>query len=381
MARREWQDPSILERESSAGREYYIRYRVKVLEMEAGKPVIKRVEKWRSLGLCAEMTKRQAEREKDRIMREVNGQVYTVQSQVPFAAFAKIFDENHVAFLATPTQNNYRQQMRTHILPAFQGMKLCEVGPLKVQQLFRLLESAGIAKTTRNTIRGVLSALFKCARKWRYMETPSPTLDLDIGGGPKRIRPCKVPTLEQVQMLMAECDGDIPLLIETLYTTGMRISEAAGLIVSDLDFGQGRINVRRRNCRGDIGDTKSDAGFRDLPMGAVLKLLRKHIAGKAPTDPVFTYQGEPIVDNLLLANYLTPRMKKLGIKFPGFGWHSFRRLHLSLMNRNGMTLFDLRRQAGHADIRTTQQYIVDDMAQRTEAVNALPRLQLVKKRA
>src|SRR5579872_6305943 len=178
MARREWQNPSILERESVAGREWYIRYRVKVLEMEDGKPVIRRVEKWRALGLCAKMTKHKAEREKNRIMNEVNGQVYTVQSQVPFTAFVKVFDENHIAHLATPTQNNYRQQLRTHITPAFEDKKLCDVGPLQVQQLFHALEAAKIAKTTRNTIRGVLSALFKCAKKWRYLETANPTEDL-----------------------------------------------------------------------------------------------------------------------------------------------------------------------------------------------------------
>lgn len=379
MARREYQNPSILERNSALGPEWYIRYRVKVLEMEDGKPVIHRREKWQSLGLCSKMTKRQAEREKDRIMREVNGQVYTVQSQVPFSAFVKIFDENHVAHLAAPTQRNYRQQLRTHITPAFGEMKLCDIGPLQVQQLFRTLEAANIAKTTRNTIRGVLSALFKCARKWRFLETANPTLDLDIGGGPRRVRPCKVPTPEQVGRLIEACDGDIPLLIETLYTTGMRISEAAGLLVSDLNFEMGFMSVCRRNCRGDIGDTKSEAGTRDLAMGVVREALRAHVARKQPTDQVFTYQGEPIVDNTLLANYLTPRMKKLGIKFPGFGWHTFRRLHLSLMNRNGLTLFDLRRQAGHADVRTTQRYIVDDLEQRTEATNALPRLVLVKK--
>ena len=178
---------------------------------------------------------------------------------------------------------------------------------------------------------------------------------------------------------MDACDSDVPLLIEALYTTGMRISEAAGLLVSDLDFDRGIMTVRRRNCRGDIGDTKSEAGLRDLAMGGITEALKDHVAGKKPDQPVFTYQGEPIVDNTLLANYLTPRMVKLGIKFPGFGWHTFRRLHLSLMNRAGLTLFDLRRQAGHADVRTTQRYIVDDLGQRAEATNALPRLVLVKK--
>jgi integrase len=57
---------------------------------------------------------------------------------------------------------------------------------------------------------------------------------------------------------MSECDGDVPLLIETLLSTGMRISEAAGLAVGDLDFVRGLIFVTRRRCRGDVGQTKSE---------------------------------------------------------------------------------------------------------------------------
>jgi hypothetical protein len=42
------------------------------------------------------------------------------------------------------------------------------------------------------------------------------------------------------------------------------------------------------------------------------------------------------------------------------------------MALNGLSLFDLRQQAGHADLRTTQKYIADDVNRRAEAVKALP---------
>ena len=70
---------------------------------------------------------------------------------------------------------------------------------------------------------------------------------------------------------------------------------------------------------------------------------------------------------LPIAVQLSPRMVQLGIKFAGFGWHTFRRLHLSMMDQRGLSLFELRRQAGHADVRTTQRYIADDVGRRAEA--------------
>src|SRR4029077_8540433 len=103
---------------------------------------------------------------------------------------------------------------------------------------------------------------------------------------------------------------------------------------------------------------------RSLPMGDLLRGLREHVAFKAPADPVFTHAGNPVSGSRLLGDYLTPRMVALGIKFPGFGWHTFRRLHLSMMDQRGLSLFELRRQAGHADVRTTQRYIADDVGRR-----------------
>src|SRR5580658_3536424 len=214
MSRREWQNPSILEREGVKGREYYIRYRIKRLEMVDGKPAIKRVEKWRALGLCANMTKRQAEREKDRLMREVNNEVYTVQSQVRFGKLLMAFRENHIPTLAAPSQATYKQHLHAYIEPAFKDMRLCDIGTLQIEQLFRLMEQRGLSRGTRDTTKGILRSIFGCAKRWGLIDTESPTKTASIGGGPRQVRQCRLPSLEDVQRLMEACDGDVPLLIE-----------------------------------------------------------------------------------------------------------------------------------------------------------------------
>src|SRR5438094_6287895 len=83
MARREHQMPKVLRQEGP--RPYwYVRYRVKVL---VGKNQIKRQEKWHRLGYCHEMSKREANRLRDRIMQQINREVYTLQSQIEFGEF------------------------------------------------------------------------------------------------------------------------------------------------------------------------------------------------------------------------------------------------------------------------------------------------------
>lgn len=388
MARREWQNPSILERQGAGGREYYIRYRVKVLEIVDGKAVIRRPQKFHVLGLCKEMGKREAEREKTRIMKEINNQSYTIQSHIPFADFVEMFRKDHLPTLAKPTQDTYEQQIRSRLLPAFGKMELCEVTALEIQRLMIAMEHAKdedgnpapIARTTRHTVLGILGSIFECAKKWHYLETQSPTKDVVVGGGPRRVRECRVPSMEDVQRLMEAVDPEIALLIETLCSTGMRISEAAGWRAEGIDLQNGVARVTRRMCRGDDGPTKSEAGVRELPLGDLLPVFAKYKARLEPSDHVFLWRGEPIQDNTLLANYLSPIMKRLGIKYPGFGFHTFRRLHITLMQRQGLSLFDMRLQAGHGNIKTTQQYVADDLGNRRRAVENMQKgLRLVKK--
>ncbi len=367
MSRREWQDPSILTRTGAQGPEYYIRYRVKVLV--GG--IIEKHEKWKTLGLCKEMSLRQAEREKARILRDVNTQVFTAQAQMRFSEVLKYFREQHVPTLADPSQKTYLQHLHAYIEPRFKDSRLCDVGTLQLEQMFSAMQTDGLSRATRNTTKGICKAIFGCARKWQFTGE-NPVKLAKIGGGPRRVRECRVPTLEDVGRLLDACEGDVPLLIETLYSTGMRISEAAGLRVGDMNFATGVVSIGRRICRGSVGDTKSEKGKRRVGMGGAAAKLRAHVAGRGAEDLVFTWEGKAICDNVLLADYLTPIMEDLGIKFPGFGWHTFRRLHLTEMDKRGMTLPELQRQAGHADVRTTMRYIADDVEHRAAASRELP---------
>src|ERR1035437_6632408 len=192
MARREFQNPSILERDTPRGRVWYIRYRTKQTAWVDGKPIIKRKEEWRELGLCSKMSKHQAERKKDEIMRGINGECFTINASIPWEQFVEVFDRNHIAALATPTQANYRQQLKSHITPSLKQYRLSQIGPLEVQAIFNGKE-AELARQTRTTIRGVLRSAFTCARLWKLIDT-DPMEGVNVGGGPRPVRECRFPT-------------------------------------------------------------------------------------------------------------------------------------------------------------------------------------------
>jgi len=103
MARREFQMPGVL-RQNGPRPYWYIRYRVKIL---VGKNHIQRKERWHKLGYCDEMTKREALRLRDELMRSVNREVYTIQSHIPFEDFVKIYKREHIPTLSVGAQADF----------------------------------------------------------------------------------------------------------------------------------------------------------------------------------------------------------------------------------------------------------------------------------
>jgi hypothetical protein len=130
MARREHQMPNVLRQEGP--RPYwYLRYRVKVL---VGKNEIKRQEKWHRLGYCDDMTKREAKRLRDEIMKQINREVYTLRSHMDFEEFVNVYKKKHLPTLSSGAQAKYTSLLDNHILPYFAGQKLSDLDTENIQE-------------------------------------------------------------------------------------------------------------------------------------------------------------------------------------------------------------------------------------------------------
>ena len=393
MARREFQNPSILEDETPRGIVFYIRYRVSSLKVGPhGETIRVRPEKRHVLGFKREginarnpnaITYHQAERLKAEIMRDVNGQVYTIQAHIPVREFLKIYREQFLPNLKKPSQIIYDQWLRVYIEPFWGAKRLCDVNPVGVQMFLNGLtytrgkgdqaQQVPIAPTTRDGIRGVLASIFKVAKLWGYWKGESPVVSASARkSGPKRVREKRIPTPEQVRTIMDSVDAQRRLIIETLMWTGMRVSECLGLKPRAFDLDRGLVRITERQCRGDVDTPKSPYSVRSLPLGTLTERYREMISAMERDAFVFTdAQGRPYKDCELLANYLTPRLVKLGLKWPGFGWHTFRRALASWMDQAGASVFEIMDQLGHGDVNTTRLYIIGDVKRRAKIVTGM----------
>lgn len=144
---------------------WYIRYRQTML---VGKDQIERKEIWHPLGFCDVITKRKAMRLREQVLHQINNQVFTIQSQIPFEEFVKMYSEHHLVTLPPGGRKRDLSLLKNHILPAFTGRKLCEVGAQEIQAFLNAKDADGLSYWTRKAMHAILGAIITKADDWRY---------------------------------------------------------------------------------------------------------------------------------------------------------------------------------------------------------------------
>ena len=336
--------------------------------MLVGNKEITRKEVWHRLGYCDGMSNREARRLRDEVMRDVNREVYTIQSHIRFGDFVQIYKEQHIRTLGAGTKAKYLHHLKRHILPAFGALKLSGVDREIVQRFLNAKEKEGLAWWTRSDLKNIICGIFTKASDWGYWDGRNPTIRASLGR--KRLkRERRILTDAQFRLLLSALPELVQLMVETAVSTGMRISEILGLKWGCVDLDRSLVWVRERYYRGDTDEPKSERSRRVLPLGYLVEAYRRRRAGcPTPSGYVFEKDGEPMDDRALLKDVIRPAAKQLGIYFQGFGWHSFRRQNLTVIQEEGATTFEAQAQAGHSRPIMTGEYTVVHLERRKAAV-------------
>jgi hypothetical protein len=137
--------------------------------------------------------------------------------------------------------------------------------------------------------------------------------------------------------------------------------------VGRVDLEQGITFIEERNYRGDTDVPKTERSRRALPLGHLLDVYRQFKPVDAsPDDYVFHIDGRPMDGLAIARRHIKPAANKLGFDFPGFGWHTFRRQNLTLIQEEGATAIEAQAQAGHARPVMTAEYTFFDMERREQ---------------
>ncbi len=185
----------------------------------------------------------------------------------------------------------------------------------------------------------------------------NPASELDIPRDGKRL-PRVVLSIPEVEAILAEADPSDPMglrdraLLELLYSTGLRRTEAANLAIYDADFHRRLIAVRE-------GKNKRD---RVVPIGErALAWLDKYLLEGRPQllthehEALFvTDYGEPCLPAFIAAR-MRKYMECAGINKPG-ATHLLRHACATHMLEGGADIRFLQAMLGHEKLETTAIY-------------------------
>jgi integrase len=282
------------------------------------------------------------------------------------AEYAESWLEGKRAFLKPDTLRSYAQNLNTHLLPAFGGWHLRDIGRRDIKEVLGRKLTEGLERSTVLTILAVLRAVLSDAREDEILVgNPAAALGRqlrlqDVGReAPERVRAMDRGQLER--FLAAARDALTFPLFAVMVKTGLRLGEALGVQWGDLDLEAREAKITRAwgHMRAEHSPKSGHGRTIDLSPG-VVALLRSHktrLAERALAEGrefsawVFpSPQGRPWTHEVVRRDF-GRAIRRAGLQH--FSPHDLRHTYASMLIADGVSLAYVQSQLGHAKITMT----------------------------
>jgi integrase len=262
-----------------------------VLDLGRG-PDGKRVRKWHS----GYRTKKLAEAARVELLAQRQHGAYVDPSKLTVAGlFDRVFDYLESIGRDARTVERHRELARLHVVPYLGGMRLQQLAPVHLSELYaRLLREGrrdgrpgGLAPRTVGHVHRTVHRALRQAVRWQLLAR-NPASDLELPTVPKS--EMVTLTREQARALLGAAKAR-PLmywLVLLGVATGARLGELLALRWADVDLDAGAVRVGRSRRivggRMEVKPPKTEAGERTVALGpaavVALKRLRVEQAGR-----------------------------------------------------------------------------------------------------
>ena len=287
-------------------------------------------------------------------------------TQVTLAKFIEMWMDGKELSRRPQTVSQYRSLIRLHILPLMGKMRLQDIQPAHLKQLYLAKKDEGRGARTIQMIHIVMHALLKQAVKEGILgRNPADAVERPKVEQTER----KILTEEQARQLVIATTGTpYGMLIFLALMTGMREGELLGLKWSDVDWTKGHVYVQRQLQQLKVDgnalvSTKTKAGVRHIKLGTgTLDRLAKHQEQqKLQKEASAEYWEE---NDLIFPNTIGKLMsiKKMYTNYkrllrennlPDINFHALRHTSLSFLLDMGTPVNTVQKRAGHSKASVT----------------------------
>ena len=264
--------------------------------------------------------------------------------------------------LAKNTVNSYSSDLGRFARFIGDSRHACDVTRKDVEAFMAFLTDQGLS--SRSLARNVacIRGLFRFLKEHNLCQA-DPVADL---AAPSFSRPLPVVmSQEDVEKLLDACPMDTPeglrdrAILELLYGSGLRISEALNLGMADVDQEEGICMVRGKGDKQrvvPIGECALDALRVYLQKGRPALLKGRILTRvKGPRNPLFVTRRGTVISRQGLFKNLKKYAAAAGLD-PRISPHKLRHSFATHMIENGADLRTVQSLLGHEDISTTEVY-------------------------
>lgn len=289
------------------------------------------------------------------VIAQLNSGSLIVERQLRMSELIAGYREAGLPTVASNTQVKYKAHL-AKIDAAFGSLELGEVRPKLVQEWLLSLRGT-YSQATLQDIKNLAGAVYSWGRDAEIWSGTNPfsrtKIRSDVPPREKRLL-----SAADVMALCAELERDetvvqgsirgtdVRLMVLIAAVTGCRISEILRIQAEDADE-SGRLRVRGE---------KSEAAKRHVWLGGLTTEIQQRGPGLIFCRP----SGKPVDTRDIQQHILRPAAERCGLYWLGFGFHSLRRLSITLHQQGGATPIEAMRAAGHSKPTMTMLYTLQD---------------------
>lgn len=259
------------------------------------------------------------------------------------------------------THELYSWALNQHLIPHFGRRRLDQIDAEDIAAFIAIMPRKKLKGwTITSALRPLSIILSQAARKGRIPVNPMSQLERGERPSHDDQRPKRILSLEEMRELVAHADTERHrCLLELMLTGGLRIGEALGLTVSDLDPEHAVIRVEyqlgRDGARTPLKTEESRRAI-DIPpqlMRRLLALISERGARFNPRALVFASRNGTSLERKTARTALDRATKAAGLAAPKPTLHDLRHSHASMLIALDVSLVDIQRRLGHRKPDTT----------------------------
>jgi integrase len=343
--RARYQRGSLIREERKVGPDVWIfRWREQTPEGRVKrKVVVGTVEQYRS--------KAAAQKATEALRVDVNKETWTPSTVEQLVTH---YIERELPSKAHSTQGVYGSYIRTWVLPHWCNRSVSDVKTVAVEEW---LKGLPLANGSKAKVRNIMHALFNHAMRHEWADRNPITL---VRQSAKRLRTPDVLDVDETKALLSELKDPFWTMVFLAAATGLRVSEILGMKWQDVIFDALEIHLSRAIVDGVVGDMKTEASRKPVPLDSALAEVLLGWRARTPynrdEDWLFASPEklgqQPYWPDSALRKAVRPGAVRAGI-VKHIGWHTFRHSFATLLKANGEDVKVVQESLRHANSRIT----------------------------